>query len=491
MSNPSPKQKAQNPSPKLSAKSSSPKIKPASSPKQNLASSSPKLEPLPVDEEPELLPPPASKGMKRVASVSEEAAFTLANIIEDAENLLETDNDSFVVTEREVSRLRKAFQTCVRECETTDDWPDEAREANRLLQQLDTTVAQKDDAQSGDRDEEMTGADNWKILNIPMRRRRQTFIVSLFLFFTALPACTALSIFLLLNPMTFPFMLAYLIYILVAPLRHPLKGRKFWRKGFVLRMYRDYFPVRCVATKEVQSKFDRNKNYLFCYHPHGVHSFGAIVNFGSDLTSRPKLFPGLTFHVQTLKINFYVPFWRHIMTWGGSGDASAECIKKTLASGPGQCVVLVVGGAEESMLASPKTNKLTLLKRKGFIKVALQAGSPLVPCFGFGENDVYGNLADGRPWLQKLVKWSKKKLGFAPLLISGRGYFNYNFGIIPHRRPIVTVVGAPIEVPKIEKPSQEDIDKYHRLYVDALMALYKANKGVYDVMAKSEAQIVS
>ena len=40
----------------------------------------------------------------------------------------------------------------------------------------------------------------------------------------------------------------------------------------------------------------------------------------------------------------------------------------------------------------------------------------------------------------------------------------------------MTVLGKPIEFPKIEKPTKEDIDKYHRLYVDALMALYKANK---------------
>ena len=68
-------------------------------------------------------------------------------------------------------------------------------------------------------------------------------------------------------------------------------------------------------------------------------------------------------------------------------------------------------------------------------------------------------------------------------LIKGRGYFNYHFGILPHRRPIVCVVGAPIEIPTIAKPTQEDIDKWHGVYVEALKELYNDNKDVYDLSA--------
>lgn len=42
--------------------------------------------------------------------------------------------------------------------------------------------------------------------------------------------------------------------------------------------------------------------------------------------------------------------------------------------GPGNGVMIVVGGAAESLNAHPGTNDLTLKKRMGFVKVAIRAG---------------------------------------------------------------------------------------------------------------------
>ena len=397
---------------------------------------------------------------------------------------------SFRLTAREVSALRKAYVTAVDGLEPSK-WPQEVKECDSALCDLEDIVRDDIEAQSGDIDKKLKGKSVFAPIKIPARRRLQTFVVSLFLFFTVMPACTIITILALMNPFTMPPMVAYLLWIFFAPIKHPMPRQRWWARHIFFRMYRDYFPIRLVASKEARAQMDPKRNYLFCYHPHGVHSFGAMINFGSDANLATVMFPGLKFHLQTLKINFYVPFWRHTLIWGGAGDASAGCIRKTLSAGPGECAVLVVGGAEESMMASPKTNDLTLSKRKGFVKIALQTGAALVPVFGFGETNVYDNLADGRPWLRRLMKKVQKTIGFALPLVSGRGYFTYSWGILPHRRPIVTVVGCPLILPKIEKPTQEDVDKWHKKYCEALMELYHENKSVYDVMPKSSARIVS
>lgn len=40
-------------------------------------------------------------------------------------------------------------------------------------------------------------------------------------------------------------------------------------------------------------------------------------------------------------------------------------------------------------------------------------------------------------------------------------------------------VGSPIEIPKIEEPTQEQIDQYHKLYREELMKLFHEHKHKY------------
>lgn len=95
--------------------------------------------------------------------------------------------------------------------------------------------------------------------------------------------------------------------------------------------------------------------------------------------------------------------------------------------------------------------------------------------------------------------------GFTAPLFYGRGIFQYGWGILPHRRPLTTVVGtwklrgfggwtslslthnarwvgpgSAITLPKIEKPTKEDVDKYHKLYVEALRKLYESHRSEFE-----------
>lgn len=66
---------------------------------------------------------------------------------------------------------------------------------------------------------------------------------------------------------------------------------------------------------------------------------------------------------------------------------------------------------------------------------------PLVPAFGFGENDLYKQVAN-QPGsrLRKFQMLATKLLTFSLPLIHGRGIFNCSFGFLPFRHP-VNVVG--------------------------------------------------
>ena len=148
--------------------------------------------------------------------------------------------------------------------------------------------------------------------------------------------------------------------------------------------------------------------------------------------------------------------------------------------------MLVIGGAAESLDARPGNLDLVLKHRKGFVKVAVLHGAALVPVLGLGENDLFSAVPNHRgSKLRRFQEQLQKMLGVGLPLLCGRGVFNYSFGALPHRRPIVVLVGAPIPVPpkgSISEESEESqsvVDKVHCEYMVALEALYDEYKVLY------------
>jgi 2-acylglycerol O-acyltransferase 2 len=104
-----------------------------------------------------------------------------------------------------------------------------------------------------------------------------------------------------------------------------------------------------------------NKNYIMGYHPHGIISVGAFVNFGTNATGFSRLFPGISHRLCTLAPNFKVPFLSTFLLSLGLISASRGSItsvvrrKKnadgTVADGNGKAAIIVVGGAEEALYA--------------------------------------------------------------------------------------------------------------------------------------------
>jgi len=114
--------------------------------------------------------------------------------------------------------------------------------------------------------------------------------------------------------------------------------------------------------------------------------------------------------------------------------------------------------------------------RKGFIKYALQYGYTIYPSYTFNENKIYSTfnyLESFRLWLNKFK---------CPGTI-----FCGKYGLWPrYDIEIVTVIGKGIEMPIIEKPTFEEVDKYHKIYVDSLKSIFERNKERYSTTANLE-----
>ncbi|RNF19497.1 putative diacylglycerol acyltransferase, partial [Trypanosoma conorhini] len=263
-------------------------------------------------------------------------------ILHACEHLQDLIRDRHPVTQREVAKLRKSYWLAVGEtgrlrsrsvpvdslasptdssrsssAGTEDSRRQDAKAVacDCALGELEEYVRPRPEAHTFDLDDaDCEGGERrvWHFFSIPLERRLQTLSVSLFLFFTFIPAAVLVTLALLLSWTTMPLMLAYLVYIFtLGRPKHPLKKCVAFTRHRLWGLYRNYFPVRLVIPRHVRAKFDPQANYFFIYHPHGIHSFGAIATFSLDFTLS-SLLPGITVHVQTLKLNFFIPFWREL-----------------------------------------------------------------------------------------------------------------------------------------------------------------------------------
>jgi hypothetical protein len=283
--------------------------------------------------------------------------------------------------------------------------------------------------------------------------------------------------------------------------------------------------------------------YIMGYHPHGIISvgcFGAFCTDGAralDLTTWTKksnsnaststgaspsqeddansddndqqqqqtqqrgfssLFPGLDRRVLTLPQNFQTPFLREYFLFMGACTSAKETFRNVLkrkdstsGTSTSTALVVVVGGAAESFQSQIGSMNLVLESRKGFCREAILAQASLVPVLGFGETDLY-TMKEPSDRVRKVQAVMKRITGIAMPLFQGRSILFQDVGIMPQRKPVVVVVGAPLPPPPLPKEGfHPQVDRatgealnddgkilngYHAKYIEALEDLYSTYK---------------
>lgn len=168
---------------------------------------------------------------------------------------------------------------------------------------------------------------------------------------------------------------------------------------------------------------------------------------------------------------------KHVYSWVGGEPVDAKTFRSKLARS--ESLGFIPGGIQEILMMDPMRPDdilMYLKNRKGFIKIALQYGSPVVPVFIFNLDGSYNWWF---PRSNKFVAKISRTIGFVPLLFTGR------FGIpffIPKPQKLHVVCGKPIDVPLMssvsaaEEDIQLNVDKYHALFCQEMIALYDRHK---------------
>ncbi|KAL4472268.1 hypothetical protein ABPG72_011629 [Tetrahymena utriculariae] len=219
-----------------------------------------------------------------------------------------------------------------------------------------------------------------------------------------------------------------------------------------------YFPSIFEDWTFVQEEPIQEKNSMIAFHPHCIFNIAFIWNNHINYQITPL----------ASRIIYNVPFTGIFIRWLGISTVDAQNMKNKMKKG--QNIGLLPGGFEEATLTSTQENRVYIKNRKGFIKYALQYGYTVYPSYGFGENKCYYTI---EKFLSFRLLLNKLKLVGA--------YFISKYGWIPHHNfGIHTVVGKGIKLPQIVNPTQQDVNKYHEIYLEQLIELFNKYKKEYN-----------
>ncbi|CAB9498663.1 wax alcohol acyltransferase 2 [Seminavis robusta] len=232
-------------------------------------------------------------------------------------------------------------------------------------------------------------------------------------------------------------------------------------KSLSLEFEGDELPPEATNNNSPDNNKSKQKHQqtFYAIHPHGAFSFGWATLFCHLQNVRFCFAPPL------FASPFFRLFTRIVGKPGSAGKAAMISYMRK-----GEDLALPPGGFEEATLTCPGKDRVYIKTRAGFVKLCLQHGIAIRPVYVFGEHGLYWNIQGA--WDFR-INTLNKKMGMPAIVTWGHPLVP----LLPRNTvDMKIVVGAPIELPKIETPTKEEVSKWHSKYMTALQKLYEDHK---------------
>jgi hypothetical protein len=314
---------------------------------------------------------------------------------------------------------------------------------------------------------------NWKTLAREFYLDTRAFLIIATLYMVPIiGAVTFFAPFYLMyqfHPLPWYFYTGYgtiaLMYLSTYRGRPSLTGSRSWpafrRSALLWGSMERYFDGKIIPQGELQESAGP---YIFGFHPHGIYPMTCFwATHGQQFRSA---YPGLTVDVCAASIMFHAPILREIIMWAGGREVSGSALRYALKSK--RSVMLIPGGQREMRHSKSSKQSITMVTRhRGFIRMAMEHGTPLVPVLSIGETMLLENIDAPR-----MQAYTLRTVGVGfPIWPYGRWY-----SPMPNAHPVLVVYGHPIPVEKLDKPSNAQLDEVHTRYYSQLKEMFEEHK---------------
>lgn len=209
-----------------------------------------------------------------------------------------------------------------------------------------------------------------------------------------------------------------------------------------------------------ETVLDPAKPTILAFHPHGIFTVGWSL--ASVLKETRHIY-------WCFASALYNSGFNHLTRTVLNGAPASKVGMKALMA-QGKSLALLPGGFNEASLHSSSMDRIYIKKRSGFIAYALRYGYSVTPVYSFGEKSTYWNVQGAWPFRMWLNSFN------LPAILP---FGHWLCPILPKDVPVHVVVGQPLQLPKIAKPSRDDVNLHHARYIQAVTELFEKYRNTY------------
>ena len=214
--------------------------------------------------------------------------------------------------------------------------------------------------------------------------------------------------------------------------------------------------------------------HVVVWHPHGALAFCALSIGGLLSLERQPI----RWYPVVASVIFRFPLLREVVLLLGGREATKETISAIIEAG--HSVGVQPGGIFEQLRTSHAREHAFFPPNLTFVRLAIEHGTPLLPVYLFGENQLFST----RPALQRLARFIRRWTGVPLIIPFGRWGLPW---IVPRRTRVRIRFGRPVPVgPACARPSDEAVDAVFARYSAELHRLFDEGKSTLpaDVAAR-------